>query len=452
MIRIALKSLAARRLRTALTALAVVLGVAMVSGAFTLTDTMRGAADSLSRAAYDGTDAVVAAPHRVRGRRRRLDRQAARPSTAACSSGCARMPGVASPPPTSPTRRRSSSGDGKPAGDGPYFGVGFDAAHAGLGAAHAVPARDRPLGDRAGRGRDRRRHGRGPGLPRRRHGADRDARRAARVRGRRHRAVRERQVARRRDGRGVRPRASRRSCSTAATASTGSSSPAATASGRRTAARRAGRRAAAGPGRDRRRSRTASRSTGSSSSSRSSGSRCWCSAAWRSWSARSRSSTRSRSRSPSARASSGCCGWSAPGGARCSAPCWSRRSPSASLASVAGLLAGLGLAKALDAFFDAIGLALPDAGTVFATRTIVVSLLLGTGVTADRRAPAGVARDARARRWRRCARAEPGGGRLRLPARAVRGWPRSSGGPRRRSAARPARSRGATRCASPGAP
>ena len=31
----------------------------MVSAAFTLTDTMRGAANSLSSAAYDGTDAVV---------------------------------------------------------------------------------------------------------------------------------------------------------------------------------------------------------------------------------------------------------------------------------------------------------------------------------------------------------------------------------------------------------
>jgi len=64
MIKVALKSLAARRLRTALTALAVVLGVAMVSAAFTITDTMRGAADSLSSAAYDGTDAVVTAETR----------------------------------------------------------------------------------------------------------------------------------------------------------------------------------------------------------------------------------------------------------------------------------------------------------------------------------------------------------------------------------------------------
>jgi putative ABC transport system permease protein len=62
MIRVAIRGLVARPVRTVLTTLAIVLGVAMVSGAFTLTDTQRAAADSLSSAAYDGTDAVVAAP------------------------------------------------------------------------------------------------------------------------------------------------------------------------------------------------------------------------------------------------------------------------------------------------------------------------------------------------------------------------------------------------------
>ena len=61
MTRVALKGMASRPLRTFLTTLAIVLGVGMVSAAFTLTDTMRGAADSLSSAAYDGTDAVVSA-------------------------------------------------------------------------------------------------------------------------------------------------------------------------------------------------------------------------------------------------------------------------------------------------------------------------------------------------------------------------------------------------------
>ncbi len=51
------------------------------------------------------------------------------------------------------------------------------------------------------------------------------------------------------------------------------------------------------------------------------------------------------------------------------------------LASVAGLFLGLGLAKLLNKLFVSLGIDLPQAGTVFATRTIVVSLLLGTFVT-----------------------------------------------------------------------
>ena len=50
-------------------------------------------------------------------------------------------------------------------------------------------------------------------------------------------------------------------------------------------------------------------------------------------------------------------------------------------ASVAGLFAGLGLAKGLNAMFVALGVNLPQAGTVLAGRTIVVSLLVGTLVT-----------------------------------------------------------------------
>jgi len=49
MTRVALKGLASRPIRTLLTALAIVLGVGMISAAFTLTDTQRGAADSLAQ-------------------------------------------------------------------------------------------------------------------------------------------------------------------------------------------------------------------------------------------------------------------------------------------------------------------------------------------------------------------------------------------------------------------
>ena len=51
------------------------------------------------------------------------------------------------------------------------------------------------------------------------------------------------------------------------------------------------------------------------------------------------------------------------------------------IGSVIGLFLGLGLAKLLNALFVAIGIDLPHGSTVFATRTIVVSLLVGTLVT-----------------------------------------------------------------------
>src|SRR3954452_11405241 len=59
MIAVALKGLAARKMRAVLTALAVVIGVAMVSGTFILTDTMQRTFDGLFAASYDETDAVV---------------------------------------------------------------------------------------------------------------------------------------------------------------------------------------------------------------------------------------------------------------------------------------------------------------------------------------------------------------------------------------------------------
>jgi putative ABC transport system permease protein len=59
MIRVTLKGLAGRRLRAALTALAIVLGVAMVSGTFAFTDRIEKAVDTLFTGAYTGADAVV---------------------------------------------------------------------------------------------------------------------------------------------------------------------------------------------------------------------------------------------------------------------------------------------------------------------------------------------------------------------------------------------------------
>jgi putative ABC transport system permease protein len=51
------------------------------------------------------------------------------------------------------------------------------------------------------------------------------------------------------------------------------------------------------------------------------------------------------------------------------------------LASIVGLFLGLGLAKGLNSLFVSFGIDLPQASTVFATRTVVVSLLVGVGIT-----------------------------------------------------------------------
>ena len=51
------------------------------------------------------------------------------------------------------------------------------------------------------------------------------------------------------------------------------------------------------------------------------------------------------------------------------------------LASIVGLFLGLGLAKGLNGLFKSLGIDLPQAGTVFATRTIVVALVVGIVIT-----------------------------------------------------------------------
>jgi putative ABC transport system permease protein len=59
MTRVALKGLASRRLRAALTALAIVLGVALVAGTYVLTDSITGAFNTIYQNIYQGTDATV---------------------------------------------------------------------------------------------------------------------------------------------------------------------------------------------------------------------------------------------------------------------------------------------------------------------------------------------------------------------------------------------------------
>ena len=59
MIRVALRGLAGRKFRAALTAFAVVLGVAMVSGTYVLTDTINKAFDSIFSESFADTDAAI---------------------------------------------------------------------------------------------------------------------------------------------------------------------------------------------------------------------------------------------------------------------------------------------------------------------------------------------------------------------------------------------------------
>ena len=57
--RVALKGILGRKLRTVLTAFAIVLGVAMVSGSYVLTDTISKAFNTIFASSYSQTDAVI---------------------------------------------------------------------------------------------------------------------------------------------------------------------------------------------------------------------------------------------------------------------------------------------------------------------------------------------------------------------------------------------------------
>src|SRR5579862_4223752 len=59
MIRVALKDLLGRKLRLILTSLAIVMGVAMVSGTFILTDTINAGFKAIFTTATAGSDAVI---------------------------------------------------------------------------------------------------------------------------------------------------------------------------------------------------------------------------------------------------------------------------------------------------------------------------------------------------------------------------------------------------------
>src|ERR1041385_3136378 len=61
MLRVALKGLAGRKLRAVLTAIAIILGVAMISGTYVLTDTINNAFTSIFTQTYKNADAIISA-------------------------------------------------------------------------------------------------------------------------------------------------------------------------------------------------------------------------------------------------------------------------------------------------------------------------------------------------------------------------------------------------------
>jgi len=81
MLHTAIKNLIAHRLRLMATALAVILGVALMAGTLVLTATMQRTFDNLFADVYRGTDAVVRAQATFEGLQN-VDRRATR------SSGC----------------------------------------------------------------------------------------------------------------------------------------------------------------------------------------------------------------------------------------------------------------------------------------------------------------------------------------------------------------------------
>jgi putative ABC transport system permease protein len=122
--RVALKGLAWRKIRGTLTGLAIVLGVAMVSGAFVLTDTMKKAGDSLRNESYAGIDGVVTGVERFH------DDSSWQKTPSIPAAAVATVSGVREVGTTTGMildQAKLVDHDGKVVGRPPNFGVGIDA-------------------------------------------------------------------------------------------------------------------------------------------------------------------------------------------------------------------------------------------------------------------------------------------------------------------------------------
>src|SRR4051812_33201889 len=128
MIAVALKGVAGRKVRALLTALAIVIGVTMVSGTLVLTDTIQKGFDNVFGASYQQTDAVIAGKEIVKGSESGaatvpeslLAKVRALPEVKAAGGTLAAIPS---------NRAEIFGRDGKAVGSGgaPQFGLGNDA-------------------------------------------------------------------------------------------------------------------------------------------------------------------------------------------------------------------------------------------------------------------------------------------------------------------------------------
>ena len=84
MIGVAIKGLLGRKLRATLTGFAIVLGVAMISGAFVLTDTLGKSFDSIFNESYKSTDAVISSKAAVGIEHRGTTRRPRSPADVLC--------------------------------------------------------------------------------------------------------------------------------------------------------------------------------------------------------------------------------------------------------------------------------------------------------------------------------------------------------------------------------
>jgi putative ABC transport system permease protein len=92
MISVALRGLMGRKLRAALTAVAIVLGVAMISGTYVLTDTIKAAFTTVFTEAYKNTDAVITGKSAIGGNANNGDQVPSLPDTLVAK--IAQAPGV----------------------------------------------------------------------------------------------------------------------------------------------------------------------------------------------------------------------------------------------------------------------------------------------------------------------------------------------------------------------